>query len=182
MCAGALAVLYANIGAGAWARRSAIAWMMGSWGARLTVQALYTPAPEVPRLPASRFQLLSFAAFFSLPGLIASRNPEPSLSPIEMAACALWVFAFAGETTADRQLLRFTSKPENAGMTCRSGLWRYSPYAHAIFETLIWTALALYASASPWGWLACACPIARVWMLVRRGHEGVRAGTGHAFP
>jgi steroid 5-alpha reductase family enzyme len=178
-CTGALAVLYANTGGGAWTRRSAIAWMMGSWGARLTVQALYafrpeglrheeTGRPEGLRLLTSSFRLLTSVAFFSLPALIASRNPDPSLSQIEIAACALWVIAFAGETTADRQLLRFTSKPENAGLTCRSGLWRYSPHAHAIFETLIWTAFALYASASPWGWLSFACPLARV-VLISRG-------------
>ena len=170
-CIGALAVLYANIGGGAWARRSAIAWMMGSWGARLTVQALYAVRPEGPhdfRLPTSYFRLFTFAAFFSLPALVASRNPDPSLSQIEVAACALWVIAFVGETTADRQLLRFTSKPGNAGLTCRSGLWRYSSHAHAIFETLIWIAFALFASGSPWGWLSFACPLARV-MLINRG-------------
>ena len=41
---GALAVLYASQGDGAWMRRSAIGWMMGSWGARLAIQGLYTRA------------------------------------------------------------------------------------------------------------------------------------------
>ena len=47
---GALAVLYANLGDGEWVRRSAIAWMMGSWGARLAVQGLYTRAQPSRRL------------------------------------------------------------------------------------------------------------------------------------
>ena len=178
-CIGALAVLYANIGGGAWARRSAIAWMMGSWGARLTVQALYARQRDVPVLTSS-FTFLTSAAFFSLPALIASRNPDPSLSHIEITACALWVIAFAGETTADRQLLRFTSKPGNAGLTCRSGLWRYSSHAHAIFETLIWIAFALFASASPWGWIAFACPVATAWMIIRRV-EGLLCYSPMAF-
>jgi len=36
----ALAVFYANVGRGAAARQSAMAWMIGSWGARLGVQLL----------------------------------------------------------------------------------------------------------------------------------------------
>ena len=68
---------------------------MGSWGARLTVQALYTrasapawawsclspfppsPPPFAPSLLTSHFKLLTFSLFFSLPALIASRNPDP---------------------------------------------------------------------------------------------------------
>ncbi len=193
---GALAILYASIGDGAWARRSAIAWMMGSWGARLTVQTLYTrlvrrpesggpeelvnksPSTQRPQRPQRRnapgsegLRYIVWAAsavFFSLPALIASRNPDPSLSVIELAACGLWILAFAGETTADRQLLRFTAKPENAGLACQTGLWRYSRHAHALFEGLIWIAFALFASASPWGWIAFACPLARV-VLLNRG-------------
>ena len=183
-CIGGLAVLYANVGGGLWARRTAIAWMMGSWGARLTVQALYAFTSEGVRdrrLLTPYFRLLTFAVFFSLPALTASRNHDPSLSVTELAACALWVVAFAGETTADRQTLRFTSNPGNAGLTCRSGLWRYSPHAHAICETLIWIAFALFASASPWGWLSFMCPLARV-VLFSRGcgadFPGVRADPG----
>jgi steroid 5-alpha reductase family enzyme len=161
-------VLYANVENGAWTRRSAIAWMMGSWGARLTVQALYTrasaPAFELSLLPSrfrlltSYFRLLTFSLFFSLPALIASRNPGSSLSSLEIAASACWAIAFGAETTADRQLLRFTSNPGNAGLTCRSGIWRLIPQAHAVCETAIWIAFALFAFASPWGWIAFACP------------------------
>lgn len=179
-CVGALAVLYASAGDGAWARRSAIAWMMGSWGARLTVQALYARQRDVPVLTSS-FTFLTSAAFFSLPALIASRNPDPSLTTIELSACALWVIAFAGETTADRQFLRFTSKRENAALTCRSGLWRYSPHAHAILETLIWVAFALFASASVWGWIAFACPVVMASALAGRGNPSARTGTGRAL-
>ena len=37
---GALAVFYATVSDGDSARRSAIGWMMGSWGARLAIQGL----------------------------------------------------------------------------------------------------------------------------------------------
>ena len=175
-CVGALAVLYANVGGGDWARRSAIAWMMGSWGARLTVQALYAPGAEGLRNPTpltSYFRFLTTAIFFSIPAVLASLNPDPSLSRLELGASAIWVIAFAAQTTADRQLLRFASNPENAGRACRSGLWRYWSNAHAMFELLIWIALALFASASPRGWVAIACIPARiVWLFPRTDTRG----------
>ena len=162
-CVGGLGVLYASAGDGAWARRSAIGWMMGAWGTRLAVQALYTRASGVPdlspfRIRTSYFVLLTSSLFFSVPALLACRNGEPSLSLVEIAAGVLWVIAFTGETTADRQYLRFASTPGNAGRPCRVGLWKVNPQAHALWEILVWTSFALFASASPWGWLALACP------------------------
>lgn len=147
--------------------------MTASWGARLAVQAWYTRAAgvrafEIPFL-TSYFKLLSFALFFSVPALVACLNPEPSLSSLEIGAAILWVVAFAAETTADRQLLRFLTNADNAGEVCRAGVWRRMPHAHAVFEVLMWTALALFAIASPWGWIALACPAAMLYLLTRRG-------------
>jgi steroid 5-alpha reductase family enzyme len=164
-----LAILYANVGGGAWARRSAIGWMMGSWGARLMVQRLYAP-----RLLSETDRARSFwffqakgasALFFSLPAVVVSVNPDPNLSSVELAACGLWIVGFAGETTADRQLLRFTSNPANAGLVCRAGLWRLLRNATDVFEGMIWVAYALFAFASPWGWIAFACPAVMAYRL-----------------
>ena len=146
--------------------------MIGSWAARLAVQSMYARTPELPFfIFTSSFALLTSLAsalLFSLPALLASRNAEPSLSALEIGAAVMWVIAFAGETTADRQRLRFQARPENAATACRSGVWRPLPHAHAVFEMLIWIALALFALASPWGWLAFACPAARLYLLTRR--------------
>jgi steroid 5-alpha reductase family enzyme len=98
---------------------------------------------------------------------VASRNPDPSLSHLEIAASAFWAVAFGAETTADRQFLRFASRPGNAGLSCRSGIWRLLPRAHAVCEAAIWTAFALFAFASQWGWIALACPAAIVYLHVR---------------
>ena len=79
---GTLAVVYANLGDGEWARRSAMAWMMGSWGARLAVQEIYTRAAHAadntgPARPFWFFQALAAAAVIaSLPALLASLNPR----------------------------------------------------------------------------------------------------------
>ena len=149
--------------------------MMGSWGARLSVQASYTRNLDSERpVVTSYFRLLTLAVFFSLPALIAARNPDPSLTPVEIAASVLWMAAFAVETTADRQRLRFTTRSENAGLACRTGVWRVLPNAHAVCEVLIWTALALFAAASPWGWVAFSCPIAM--LFIQLGHRAIDAG------
>ena len=152
----ALALLYAILGDGEWARRSAIAWMVGSWGARLAVQGIYTrsihPADDTGRArPFWFFQALAVGAVVaSLPFLLASLNRDPDLSVVELAACGLWVVGFAGETTADRQRLRFTSNPANQGLPCRTGLWRRSRYADRIFEALIWVAYATFGLTAMW--------------------------------
>jgi steroid 5-alpha reductase family enzyme len=162
----ALAVAAAMYGEGAWTRRSAIAWMIGSWGARLAVQATYARTPELPRL-TSYWQLALSVLPFTLPALVAARNTDPALSPLEIGAALVWVIAFAGETTADRQRLRFLSTAESAAMACRVGVWRRLRHAHAVFEVIIWLAIAVFAAASPWGWLAFAAVAARLYLLTR---------------
>ena len=150
---GALAIVYASEGDGAWARRSAIAWMMGSWGARLAIQGMYTraamPSGEAAARPWWVYQLLAAAAVAaSTPALLASLNRAPELSIVELAASAMWVVGFTGETTADRQRLRFYTKPEHKDLQCTVGLWRYSPSVDRIFEGLMWSAYAAFGVAA----------------------------------
>jgi steroid 5-alpha reductase family enzyme len=151
---GALAVLHATQGDGAWMRRSAIGWMMGSWGARLAIQGLYTRAADPdgdaePVRPSWLFAVLAVgAAVASAPALLAALNRDPELSLVELAACAMWVIGFTGETTADRQRLRFMSKPEHIGLTCRAGLWRLTPWVDRLFEGVMWCAYVTFGLAS----------------------------------
>jgi len=177
---GSLAVLFAVYGGGWAPRRAAIAFMMGSWGARLTVNLLYDRVfdrPEEGRYADRRhrhgadanawffwfFEAHAAAAVcFSLPALVAAVNPRESFSPFEYAGAGLWIIAFTGEVTADRQLERFRSDPVNRGRACRTGLWQYSRHPNYVFELLVWVAYAVYASGSPWGWLAWVCPAAMV--------------------
>jgi steroid 5-alpha reductase family enzyme len=163
---GGLAVLYASIGNGAWARRSAIAWMMGAWGARLAVQGLYTGSVRrathtegasghegLPGIDAARAVrgavLLAIAAFVaSVPALLAAFNTNPDLSWLELGACALWLVGFAGETTADRQRLRFLASGEIDTRALRAGLWRYSRHADRVFTAMVWAAFVLFGIAA----------------------------------
>jgi steroid 5-alpha reductase family enzyme len=182
---GGLAVLDALNATGMPGRRLAIASMMGSWGARLTVYLLYDRVlgrPEDGRYAnlrarkgdaADRFFLVFFqaqafaAVLFTLPALFSVVNGDAEFSVVEYAAMAVWAVAFTGETTADRQLLHFKSIEANKGMTCRVGLWRYSRHPNYFFEWMMWVAYGLFASASPWGWVALACPAIMLYLLLR---------------
>lgn len=177
---GGLAILYALLGDGWPPRRAAIAFMMGSWGARLSVHLLYDRVfgkPEDERYADLRrrrggrantwffwfFEAQAIAALlFSWPALVAAVNPREDFSTFEVAAAGLWIVAFTGEVTADRQLERFKSNPANRDRICRAGLWRLSQHPNYLFECLIWVAYATYATGSPWGWTAWLCPAAIV--------------------
>lgn len=180
-----LAILDARLGAGWEYRRAAAGFMIGSWGLRLAVYLLYDRVlnrPEdgryvemrrawgasAPRRFFQFFQIQALAAVaFSLPALFAAMNGDQRFSLVELIGAGLWIVAFAGESTADRQLLRFKSNAANRGRTCRAGLWKFSRHPNYFFEWLIWLAFALFASASPWGWIAFACPAAMLYFLFK---------------
>jgi len=181
----ALAIIDACYSDGLPARRSAIGFMMGSWGARLTIFLLYDRVigrPEDGRFVELRrkfgvhatprffwfFQSQAFAAvLFSLPALLAASNDARDFSALEYIAAGLWIVAFSGETTADRQLLHFKMDPDNRGRVCQIGLWRVSRHPNYFFEWLMWVAYALFASAAPWGWVAFVCPAILLFLLLK---------------
>lgn len=103
----------------------------------------------------------------SLPFALACANPAPELHPIELAAAALWTAALIGEARADAQLASFKRDPANRGRVCATGLWRLSRHPNYFFEWLVWVAFALFALASPWGWLALSCPAFMLYLLLR---------------
>src|SRR5262245_21951655 len=178
-----LSVFDAAAGGGAPWRRLVVASMLGIWGVRLTTLLLVDRVfgkPEDGRYAALRrprgaranawffwfFQVQAPAAvMFSLPALTATANGAPGVSALEVVAILLWGAAFAGEAIADRQLLRFKQDPGNKGRTCRAGLWRYSRHPNYFFEWVIWVAYALFATASPFGWLAWSCPALMLYLL-----------------
>lgn len=183
---GGLAVFYATQAHAGWPwRRMAIASMIGSWGARLTVHLLYDRVfgkPEDGRYRDLRlrmearadrvffwiFQLQAISAvLFAIPALLVAVNPADDFSTSELVGAALWAAAFSGETTADRQLWHFKMNPANQGRTCRDGLWRYSRHPNYFFEWLIWVAVALFATSSPVGWVSWVCPTLMLYLLVR---------------
>ena len=117
---------------------------------------------------AGFFQLQAVSVvLLSTPFLLAVRNPAPRLHPLEVAAVVLWALALAGEALADRQLAAFKRDPASAGRVCDAGLWRYSRHPNYFFEWLVWVAYALFALASPAGWLGLLSPALILYLLLR---------------
>ncbi|MGA2414612.1 MAG: DUF1295 domain-containing protein [Candidatus Sulfotelmatobacter sp.] len=179
-----LAVTYAVLGSGYSWRRWLLAAMALAWGVRLGTHLLLRIAgkPEEGRYQELRRQwknhlALKFLAFFefqalldlflSLPFLLAGVNRAPALSPLEYGGFALWLLALAGEATADAQLAAFKRDSSTHGQVCQRGLWNYSRHPNYFFEWLVWLAWALFALASPYGWVALLCPALMFYFLFR---------------
>ncbi len=180
-----LAVLFAAAGHGDSTRAWLMAGMASVWGLRLGLYLLLTRVighPEEGRYQELRRQWktkipLKFLAFFEFqavlcvalsgPFLFSAINPAPGLSPLEYVGGALWLVAICGEVAADMQLHSFKQNPANRGRLCDIGLWNYSRHPNYFFESLIWIAYAVFALASPWGWIGLLSPAMILYFLLR---------------
>jgi steroid 5-alpha reductase family enzyme len=179
-----VAVAYAVLGPGYAARRWLAAGMAVIWGLRLGTYLLLRiiGKPEEGRYQQLRRDwgnhiALRFLAFFefqaildvllSVPFLVASLNSDPAIHSIEYAGAALWLIALLGETAADAQLAAFKKSVHAPGEVCQLGLWNYSRHPNYFFEWLIWVAWAVFALASPYGWLALIGPVLMLYFLFR---------------
>jgi steroid 5-alpha reductase family enzyme len=181
-----LAVVFGVLGDGAPLRRLLICLMYAIWSSRLALHLArrILGEPEEGRYVQLRKDWganggnlnLKFLGFFqfqalldvvlSLPMLFAVVNPAPQLHPLEIAGVLVWIVAVVGESTADAQLARFKRDPASKGKVCRVGLWGVSRHPNYFFEWLIWIAYALFALASPYGWLALALPVLMLHFLI----------------
>ena len=186
--AGGLALLgiyYASAGHGHLPRAILMATMSAFWGMRLAYYLLATRVIgqteegrylELRRrwatnVPLKFFLFFQFQAFLcvvlSVPFLAASVNTRPELSAIEWIGFGLWLVAVAGESMADFQLQAFKSNPANRGKTCNAGLWHYSRHPNYFFEWLIWIGFAIFALASPYGYLGVLSPALILYFLLK---------------
>jgi steroid 5-alpha reductase family enzyme len=181
---GAAALLYAATGDGWLPRRLLVALTFGAWGTRLATfliadrlrgrgeDARYRDLRTQWGDNHSRrffwfFQAQAVAAvFFALPARLASLHAHPALSGVELAGFGIWAVGLGGEAIADRQLSMFRRRAPR-GLTCTSGLWRYSRHPNYFFEWTMWVGFAAMASASPWGLTAWACPAVMLYLLFR---------------
>ena len=181
-----LAAFYGHFAGGAFQRRMLITVMAVLWSLRLggylarrVLGHLQTEDGRYQQLRRDwaanlnvkmalffQFQALLLVAL-SLPFLLAVRNSAPALQPLELVAAALWLVALFGETIADAQLAAFKRDPANRGQVCERGLWHWSRHPNYFFEWLIWVAFALFASASPWGWISFYCPLFMLFFLLK---------------
>jgi steroid 5-alpha reductase family enzyme len=178
-----LAVLYAALADGWPTRKWVIAAMFGLWSLRLAghLAKRIIGEPEEGRYTDLRQRWADnlngkFFGFFQLqallnvvlatPLLIACINPSPQLHPLEALGVAIWLVGLIGESLADGQLAAFKRDPANRGKVCEIGLWRYSRHPNYFFEWTIWIGYAVFALASPWGWVALAMPTLMLHFLI----------------
>jgi steroid 5-alpha reductase family enzyme len=179
-----LGIGYAWLGGGYGPRAALIGAMSGLWGLRLAVHLL---ARTLGHEEEGRYQELrrqwktnlgaKFLLFFqfqaltcvilAIPFLAAAVNPAPGITLLEWAAFGLWLAAIGGEALADAQLAGFKKDAHRQGRVCRRGLWRYSRHPNYFFEWLIWVSFALFATASPWGWVGWLSPAMILYFLLR---------------
>jgi steroid 5-alpha reductase family enzyme len=188
---GILGIFYAVAGPGYAARKWAMASMAGFWGLRLAAHLLLTRIvgqPEEGRYVQLRKEWktnlpLRFLFFFefqalldvvlSLPFLLACLDTRAPLGTLEKVGAGIWLFGILGEAIADQQLNVFKKNPASRGKTFRTGLWRYSRHPNYFFEWLIWVGYAVFAIASPWGWLGLISPALILYFLL--GVTGIPA-------
>jgi steroid 5-alpha reductase family enzyme len=101
----------------------------------------------------------------AIPFFLSAANTHTQISPLEYAGAALWVISVTGEATADKQLQTF--KKNNKGKVCNAGLWRYSRHPNYFFEWLMWVSYAVFALASPYGYLGIISPLIILYLLLR---------------
>lgn len=183
---GAVAIAYALLGRGWAQRRVLVAAMAVVWSLRLGTHLLIRIARHHPaedgryrqlrqewgagfaRRMAGFFQLQAASVvLLAIPFLAAAMNPAPRLAALEYGGAGLWLVAISGEALADAQLARFKRSGGSLGPVCDVGLWRYSRHPNYFFEWLTWVAFALFAGASPWGWLGLLSPACMLYLLLR---------------
>lgn len=105
-----------------------------------------------------------------LAALICIGHREPAaLGWVDALGLFLWVIGFAIETVADEQKRRFRKSGSPDGFIS-TGLWAWSRHPNYFGEILLWTGVAIIASASMagWGWLGLISPLF-VFALLRYG-------------
>ncbi len=181
---GGTGCLYAALATGDPVRRAVLGTMAGIWSFRLAVYLVVRAQgkPEDGRYAMLRKQWGERAAWnffmfyqaqafwsvlFSIPFLAVAFNARPMWAWYDGAAVIVWVAAIGGETIADWQLARFRGRSENAGKTCREGLWQYSRHPNYFFEWIHWFAYVLLAVGSRAWWVSLLGPAIMLLFLYR---------------
>ncbi|WP_167768661.1 DUF1295 domain-containing protein [Nocardia sp. CS682] len=81
----------------------------------------------------------------AVPAALAVSADKPAFSAVTAAGFVLWACAWALESTADMQKLRFGAASAKAGVkrSCDAGLWKYSRHPNYFFQWLQWTAVVV---------------------------------------
>ena len=85
---------------------------------------------------------------------------------IVIVAAVMWLIGFLFEASADDQLHRFKSDPNNKGKVLNTGVWAYSRHPNYFGEFLIWWAFYLFALAAG-AWWTLFSPLLMTWLLLK---------------
>ncbi len=180
-----VAVIYAVLADGSVSHRVLAAALASLWGWRLGLYLLFNRvlgkeedgryralrekwAPHANRNFFLFFQAQAgFVIVFSLPFLLIAFDPSSGLGALEWAGVAVWAIGNLGVIVSDRQLSRWRADPAKKGLTVRDGLWGWSRHPNYFFEWVTWCAVALVATAAPWGWIAWVVPAFLLVLLFR---------------
>lgn len=171
-----LASTYA-LGSEGWAPRRILVWgLVTAWATRLAAHLArrltreredgrYADLRQRWGASFDRAALALFVAQGALAGVLSLAFLVP-MSAVEDgfglrdgAAVAIWLVAWVGEWSADRQLRAWRMDARNAGRTCRTALWRWSRHPNYFFEWIQWFAYPVLAIGLPWGWIAWSAPL-----------------------
>lgn len=177
----AATITYAMQGQGT--RAAVLTLLVALWAMRLALHLLVRNhgKPEDRRYQAIRrnnspgfawkslyivFGLQALLAWFiSLPLFVAATSGSP-LNVLDALGVAAMLGGLLFEATADRQLMRFKSRPENRGRVLDTGLWAWSRHPNYFGEACIWLGFGLIgvAAGSYWSLLA---PIVMTGLLLK---------------
>jgi steroid 5-alpha reductase family enzyme len=178
-----LAPIYGALGPGDPLRRLSFTAIGALWSLRLGLYVLIRVSRLHPREDAryrtlrekwpGPWQFLAFfelqaliAAVFSLPFLVASRNPQPRFGVCEWVGLTLALLAIAGESLSDWQAQRFKRNPAHRDAVVDVGLWRYSRHPNYFFESLVWWGFFIAALDSAYGLVTLVCPLLMLYLLL----------------
>lgn len=97
---------------------------------------------------------------------ITVRNPD-SLGPRDAIGLLVWLTGFTIEVVADRQKSAF--REEHPGRFIDHGLWAWSRHPNYFGEIVLWTGIAVMASATVrgWQWVTMISPFFVAFLLSR---------------
>jgi steroid 5-alpha reductase family enzyme len=110
----------------------------------------------------SFLSVLLSLAFFAL-----CSSTEAGWRIQDVLAVLVWLASWMGQAVADGQLRAWRSTPGNQGVTCRSGLWRYSRHPNYFFEWCGWLVYPLIGIGLPWGSALWGAPLLMLFLVVR---------------
>ena len=160
--------------------------LVAAWGLRLSAYLTLRNwgRAEDPRYAGwrqasgSRFWFISLFKVFLLQALFlwvialslqyGMAAAEPArLTLLDLAGLLIWLFGFAFETVADRQLARFKADPANRDRVMRRGLWALSRHPNYFGEALMWWGIFTVTSATPGSIWTVISPVVITTVLLR---------------